>query len=150
MDINIILKNLKKNYYENLQYTLSKNHNANSIHVNFLNKILDTDETNLIETNSTEIEPIESKNNSDNNELYTKPWNKLNPIHKILKIKEFVNNLKNTNDSNKAELKDELSVLVKTKVLTKKEKVNYDEKNGKIISLVSLQYKDGKYIYLQE
>ena len=150
MDINQILKNLKKNYYESLLTSLSKNSNANTIHINFLNKTIDGETISSETVAETATETVESKNNSDNNELYTKPWNKLNPIHKILKIKEFVNNLKNTNDSNKAELKDELSALVKTKVLTKKEKVNYDEKNGKIISLVSLQYKEGKYIYLQE
>ena len=154
MDINQILKNLKKNYYESLLTSLSKNSNANTIHINFLNKTIDGEtvstETAVETAQETATETVESKNSSDNNELYTKPWNKLNPIHKILKIKEFVNNLKNTNDSNKAELKDELSALVKTKVLTKKEKVNYDEKNGKIISLVCLQYKEGKYIYSQE
>ena len=40
--------------------------------------------------------------------------------------------------------------LVKTKILTKKEKVKYDEVNGKIISLTNLQYKNGKYYYCNE
>ena len=80
--------------------------------------------------------------------MYKKPWNKLNPIHKVLKIKEFINNLTNISDDEKDKLKEELIQLVKTKVLYKKEKVNYDENNGKIISLINLQYKNNKYIYL--
>jgi hypothetical protein len=105
---------------------------------------------------NTETETIQNNTKSDdtisigneNNDLYKKPWNKLNPIHKVLKIKEFINNLTNISDNDKDKLKGELIQLVKTKVLYKKEKVNYDENNGKIISLINLQYKNNKYIYL--
>ena len=79
--------------------------------------------------------------------MYKKPWVKLNPVHKILKIKEFVNNLKITSEKDRILLRDELIDLVKLKILTKKEKVNYDEVNGKIISLSDLQYKNEKYFY---
>ena len=82
-------------------------------------------------------------------DLYKKSWQKLNSIHKILKIKEFVNNLKMDSEKDKIKLKDELVGLIKDKVLTNKEKVKHDEVNGKIISLPNLQYKNGKYFYLQ-
>jgi len=52
-------------------------------------------------------------------------------------------------EKDKIKLKDELVSLIKDKVLTKKEKIKYDEVNGKIISLPNLQYKNGKYFYLQ-
>ena len=73
--------------------------------------------------------------------------NKLNQIHKILKMKEFINSLTNINVNEKDKLKENLIELIKNKVLSKKEKINYDETNGKIISLINLQYKDNKYIY---
>ena len=82
--------------------------------------------------------------------LYNKSWSKLNAIHKIIKIKEFVNNIKIDNINDKEKLKDELVDLVKSKILTKKDKITYDEENGKIISIKNLQYKDGKYFYPNE
>ena len=53
-------------------------------------------------------------------------------------------------EKDRVKLKDELVVLIKEKILTKKENVKYDEVNGKIISLPNLQYKNGKYFYLIE
>ena len=97
------------------------------------------------------ITPIEINNHTQffsDEDLYKKPWIKLNPIHKIIKIKEFVNNLKINLEKDRIILRDELIDLVKNKILTKKEKVNYDEVNGKIISLSNLQYKNEKYFYL--
>jgi hypothetical protein len=79
--------------------------------------------------------------------LYKKPWTKLNSIHKILKIKEFVNSLKFNIEEKRNKLKDDLILLVKSKVLTKKDSINYDEINGKIISIKNLEYKNGNYIY---
>ena len=83
----------------------------------------------------------------NDDDLYKKSWSKLNSIHKILKIKEFVNNLKINSEDERTNLKDELTSLIKSKVLTNKDKIKYDEVNGKIISLVNLQYKNGKYFY---
>jgi len=65
-------------------------------------------------------------------------------------MKEFINNLKEISTQDKEMLKEQLCQLIKDKVLSKKEKVNYDMVNGKIISLLDLQYKDNKYIYLSE
>ena len=96
---------------------------------------------------------IESDNHKQifsDDSLYKKSWTKLNAIHKILKIKEFVNNLKINSEKERFQLRDDLIELIKLKVLTKKEKVSYDEINGKIISLVDLQYKNGKYYYLND
>ena len=112
-------------------------------------------ENKLSETN-TEKKDLNSSSETDNHkqifadgDLYKKSWQKLNSIHKILKVKEFVNNLKMNSEKDKIKLKDKLVELIKEKKLTKKENVIYDEINGKIISLPNLQYKDGNYFYLE-
>jgi hypothetical protein len=79
--------------------------------------------------------------------LYKKPWTKLNLIHKKLKIKEFVNELKFTSEDYRNKLRDDLLNLLEIKVLNKKDKIIYDNINGKIISLIDLDYKNGNYYY---
>ena len=143
MDINIIKTKLDIKYYESIISTLDKQNLIVDWIVEHLQQL------QLEHNTETETETTQNNTKSDeNNELYKKPWNKLNPIHKKLKIKEFINNLTNINEKDKDKLKEELIQLVETKVLYKKEKVNYDESNGKIISLINLQYKNNKYIYL--
>lgn len=89
------------------------------------------------------LSTIESPKYNDDY-LYQKPWTKLTPIHKIIKIKEFVNQLL-INDEEAAILKEKLVELVKNKILTKKEAVTYDSVKRKVISITHLQYKNGKY-----
>jgi len=150
MDIEIIINDLEYKYYTNINTTLSKNNveiNWIITHINKLKELVNTDtESNIIKKN----EIIVVNTPDDNNNLYKKSWSKLNAIHKIIKVKEFVNNIIFDNETEREILKDELVNLIKIKVLTKKDKIMYDEENGKIISLKHLQYKDGKYFYLQE
>jgi hypothetical protein len=165
MNIDTIIKNMEIKYYQNIQYTLNKNnleYDWLNKHVEMLNNCIEISD---IEENTTENEikkDIVSGDASNisveetvheqifaDEDLYKKPWTKINAIHKILKIKEFVNNLKISSDQDKTELNDHLVSLVKNKVLSKKEQVKYDEINGKIISLVNLQYTNGKYNFLQ-
>ena len=160
MDINIIKKKLELKYYKSvlsnlvnadLDYQWLESHCA---------KLLDNldQEKEKISESQTEkktetISPVETevhKQIFSDNDLYNKPWTKLNPIHKILKIKEFVNNLKINSEQARAQLRDELIELCKLKVLTKKDQVNYDEVNGKIISINNLQYKNEKYYFYNE
>ena len=144
------LNNLKINYSNNEK--LSETQNS-------INK-LDTQNKNI--DSDYLIYETENKNNSNStsyfdnkgtdyifndNDIYKKSWTKLNNIHKIIKIKEFVNNIKFDNENNRTKLKDELVELIKNKTLTKKNKIKYDEINGKITSLTNLQYKDGNYFY---
>jgi hypothetical protein len=149
MDINNIINKLEQKYFTSLNTTLTKNNLKVAWlnnHIDKLNGIVHSDtESQTVKKNET-IVPI--KNNEEN--LYLKSWSKLNAIHKIIKIKEFVNNIKFENDLAKEKLKEELVDLVKNKILTKKDKIIYDEENGKIISIKNLQYKDGKYFYLNE
>jgi len=100
----------------------------------------------------TNIAIIKSKSNLSLSEssynddyLYKKPWTKLTAIHKIIKIKEFVNQLLIDNENDKQILKDILIEMVKNKTLTKKDDVLYDSNSCKIISITRLQHKNGKY-----
>ena len=149
MDIDIIINKLEHKYFSSLNSSLIKNNSEVewiTKHINKLNGIVNNNtESQLVKKNEN---IILNKNNDEN--LYKKPWSKLNAIHKIIKIKEFVNNIKFENENDKEKLKDELVNLVKTNILTKKDKIIYDSDNGKIISIKNLQYKDEKYFYPNE
>ena len=160
MDINILSNKLEIKYYTSvIRYAQKNNLNFEWLnsHLDNLKKTIITTKMTLTETQTEKVEKVEKIEKTEHTEnhnqifndedLYKKPWTKLNPIHKILKIKEFVNNQKISSEQERTDLKDQLVLLIKSKVLTKKEKVLYDEKEGKIISLVDLQYKDGKYYY---
>lgn len=170
MEINNLKNKLDIRYYKSLkEYSYKNNIDYEWIsqHIDILvngniksiNNVKPFDETfckeNIIEESSN------NKNNSsdtekykqifDDQDLYKKSWNKLNITHKIIKIKEFINNnCKIDNDEDKNKLKDDLTILIKTKILSKKDKVTYDETMGKIINIPNLQYKDGKYYYHHE
>ena len=157
MDINNIIRKLDCRYYESLLYTLNKTSGELEWLENHLqslkenNNITETIHEKKVEKSEDSIEENTNRKQLFSDEdLYKKPWNKLNSIHKILKIKEYVKNLKNISEKNKSELIEQLTGLVKTKVLTKKDKINYDDTNGKIISFINLEYKDNIYVYKVE
>jgi hypothetical protein len=165
MDIEFINKKLEIKYYKSVKQTLQKMDINEVCLINHLEKLCDelSNENKITETitekkkekelvnSSSETEKTENhKQIFADDDLYKKPWPKLNSIHKILKVKEFVNNLKMDSEKDRIKLKDELVCLIKEKILTKKEKVKYDDVNGKIISLPNLQYKNNKYFYLNE
>ena len=139
MDINILKNSLNLKYYENLKNELIKNNLNNDWITDYINTL---QKESVIVIKSPEI-----KIESNDDYLYKKAWNKLNQIHKVLKIKEFVKNLKINTEDESLLLYNELVELVKNKTLTKKESINYDEINGTIISISNLQYKDNKYYY---
>ena len=101
------------------------------------------------EKEDTETENIESSENKEviysEDYLYKKSWNKLSNIHKTIKLKEFVKKLPIKKEEDMKYLIKTMNRMVKKKKLTKKEHVNYDSINGKVISIPNLQYKDGKY-----
>jgi hypothetical protein len=125
MNIDTIINKLEHKYFSSLNITLIKNNSEVgwlTTHINKLNGIInDNTESESVKKNEN---IILTKNNEEN--LYKKPWSKLNSIHKVIKIKEFVNNIKIENDNDKEKLKEELVELVKTNVLTKKDKIIYD------------------------
>lgn len=157
MELEIIKKKLELKYYKSILSDIEEsdpNYIWLKLHCDKLVDRLNFDKEKLSETQTEKKQestsPTETENHKQifsDEDLYKKPWPKLNAVHKILKIKEFVNNLKINSEKERAQLRDELIDLVKLKILSKKEKVNYDETNGKIISLSDLQYKDEKYFY---
>ena len=78
--------------------------------------------------------------------IYKKPWNKLNNIHKIIKLKEFINTLHFDDIEMKKNLQIKLINMIKDKTLTKKADINYNIVNGSIIAIPMLQYINNKYI----
>jgi hypothetical protein len=134
-----LLLNIK--YYKNLINVCNKNNINSSFLENKKNNLIvqnNNDNVSSAEHNITETDIV-----SENIDyLYTKSWNKLNQIHKVIKIKEFINNLE-INEVNKEILKDELIEMSKDK--KKKNKINYDEVKCKIINISSLIFIDGKY-----
>jgi CBS domain containing-hemolysin-like protein len=145
MELNILKNNLNLNYYKNLK----KNCKKFNINEYFLTDIIDNLE-NTLSKNESSVEESEIK--SDNNNViysedyvYKKPWTKLNSVHKIIKIKEFVSKLLIEDKNDKIELINRLKFLVKNKIITKKDKVNYDKLKGRIISIPDLIYKNKKY-----
>jgi hypothetical protein len=143
-NINNLICQLNIDYYETLSIYLLKSNGDNSWLLKYIDNLNKNKNKNInINTNTNTNNESEVLNDDT---LYKKSWNKLNVIHKIIKIKEFVNNIKLDNELDKTNLKNKLIELIHNKNLTKKEKVKYDQINGKIISLIDLQYIDGKYI----
>jgi hypothetical protein len=139
-------ENIKENLYLKYLNNLKTSSNKLSIDTQLLNKkISDLSNTLFSENKSpTIISDVNSETDilSENTDyLFLKPWNKLNQIHKVIKIKEFLNNLE-CQSKEKDFLKEQLIDFVKTK---KKVKFTYDEAKGKIISISALSFANGKY-----
>jgi len=132
-------------YYKNLE-SYAKKHKI-EINLPDYKMIKDTSpettitENNDINDNITETETLYSEDSY----IYKKPWNKLNVIHKKIKMEEFVNNLTIDDLEIKKHLKNQLVLMLKNKKLTKKNEVEYDATNGRIISIPSLKYKNNNY-----
>jgi len=147
-----IKDNLELNYINNLIKTCEKNNINKDILLKILEKknksISDTSETKRmsLDINATKINQDSPLNSFSDDYLYQKPWTKLTAIHKIIKIKEFITSLEIKDEKEKLEIKEKLIELVKNKILTKKDSVIYDPIKAKIISIQSLQFKEGKYI----
>jgi hypothetical protein len=149
-NIHAIEKSLEINYLSNLikaceKYGLKKKY------------ILEEKLIKLSEDSETKILIIKNTSNLNNTEsptsaqytddyLYLKPWVKLTTIHKIIKIKEYINMLLINDEKDKNELKEKLIDMVKNKIITKKDSILYDSTKGKIISIPNLQFINGKYI----
>jgi hypothetical protein len=127
-------QNMTLLYYKNLETHAKKNNIPIKLpHVNLIeNNIKDT-ENDIIAT-ATETETMYSEDF-----VYKKPWNKLNSIHKIIKVKEFINKLDMSDMEMKKHLINQFTTMIKNKQLTKKSDVEYDHISGNIISIPSLK-----------
>lgn len=147
---------LNTKYFKTLKKLLNKQHNNkyDSYFENILSEGLlsesdcNTQSVNQNITNSLSLSITMSdiKINDDNQDdyYYKKPWNKLNIIHKKIKIKEYISNLMLTKHKKKT-LIDNLINLLNNKKLNKKNDVDYDTFNGKIISISILKCKNDEY-----
>jgi hypothetical protein len=137
--------NMKCIYYKNLE-TYAKKHkiDINIPEYKMTKDIKDNDititEQNTITEGITETDTMYTEDF-----VYKKPWNKMNIIHKKIKLEEFVNNLDIDDLEMKKHLKSQFVSMLKNKKLTKKNEVEYDAINGKIISIPSLKYKNNNY-----
>ena len=153
METNIDFTNIEKSlellYLNNLIKACEKN-NINKDQLE--KKIISLSKQKQIDKTLSKTVSNQSLNNAtespqySDDYLYQKPWTKLTAIHKIIKIKEYVNSLLVITESDKLSLKEKLVELDKNKILTKKDSVLYDSTKGKIISIPTLEYKDGKYL----
>lgn len=137
--------NLRIKYLNNLINGCSKS----DIDTSNIKKLLQSLSNQELESYSVTEKLIETEKVSETQHvdyLYLKPWNKLTLIHKIIKIKEFTNNLDIKDTSEKEELKDKLIDLLKSKTI--KNKINYDETKGKVISISQLSFNNGKYLII--
>jgi hypothetical protein len=153
LNMETIEKSLEINYLTNLIKACEKNGLNKDLLEKKISLILEESETkaNIIKNSNSSLSLNSSESPSTdqyNDEyLYLKLWTKLSAIHKIIKIKEYVNMLLIANDKDKDELKEKLIDMVKNKTITKKDTVLYDSIKGKIISIPNLQFLNGKYTF---
>jgi len=142
-NLETIQSNLKIKYINNLINGCNKSNIDTTELSTYLDKltIQQTDAYTVTEKN---VETEKETEKSSIEYLYLKPWTKLTIIHKIIKIKEFVNNLDINNDTEKEELKDNLIELIKNKKT--KNKINYDATKGQVLSISELSFENGKYV----
>ena len=145
------IKNLLEiNYLSNLIKSCEKNGlNKKYILEEKLLKLSQNSEiknTNIITSNISNTESPTTSTQYTDDYLYLKPWVKLNTIHKIIKIKEYINMLLINDEKDKNQLKEKLINMIKNKIITKKDSILYDSTKGKIISIPNLQFINGKYI----
>lgn len=143
--------NLNIKYLNNLVIACNKiNLNSDNIKNKLLtlnNELSENIDNYTISEKNEETEKTITEN-SKMNYLYLKSWSKLNQIHKVIKIKEFINQLEINNNSEKEKLKDDLIDQIKNKDKKNKVKINYDDTKGKIISISNLSFENNKYILL--
>ena len=135
MEFNNIITDFKNIYYSNLLFAANKeNIDPELIKVlhnekESINKELDKEQVdnnlNLSESNATE----------SNNFLYQKPWTKLNLIHKVIKIKEYLVSMGVDDSETRNNMKDDIITMIKDK----KTKINYDSKSLKILEITGLK-----------
>ena len=145
---------------KHLQELIKKlNSDNNDFHIKDLQKIV-----KILKERSTQqndYQQLSPSKNVDNNKInsnklfdnidqymFNKPWNRLPEVHKLMKIKEYVNkSLIIYENEKKEKLINQMFTAVKQKKLTRKGSVNYDSINCRIISIPDLKYNKAKEVY---
>jgi len=149
-DFKILENQMEMTYINNLIKMCEKNNINKDTLIEKIKKLQQgknqsNESSDTVDTVDVVSESQSSIKQYDDNYLYQKQWAKMAPIHKIIKIKEFINSLQINDSNQKQQLKDKLIEMVKNKTLTKKNSVEYDSINAKIISIPILQFKDEQY-----
>ena len=152
-DFKILENQMEMTYINNLIKMCEKNNINKDMLIEKIKKLQQgknqsnesSDTVDTVDTIDAVSESHSSIKQYDDNYLYQKQWAKMAPIHKIIKIKEFINSLQINDSNQKQQLKDKLIEMVKNKTLTKKNSVEYDSINAKIINIPILQFKDEHY-----
>ena len=144
MNIDNINTYMNIKYYNDLVIYLEKNNIDNNWLKNHYQNLYNNN--NNSSKSSSESDTMKNINLDG---LYNKIWSKLNIIHKIIKIKEFLNSLNIKKSEDKEILINEIILLLKTKKIKNKD-IIYDENNCKIISIPNLQYDNNKFYYIQK
>ncbi|ADO67238.1 hypothetical protein crov205 [Cafeteria roenbergensis virus] len=128
MNCHSIKKELEIQRINNLISISNYKNNELQIYLSALNKNDETEYSNTETFKNSEIIP------NDISTLFKKPWNKLHTIHQIIKVKEYCQKINNINKK-----ASEMETILIQKIKTRKLKlVNYDEENGRILSINDL------------
>lgn len=148
-EFDIIKNKLKIKKFSNELKNISDDHPIRAQHIQTILDELETFDDEAVDTeNKMEIKHVYDEITKL---MFQKPWNKLPEIHKILKVKEFVNQLIQLNDKKsqkkKKKLLEKLVNGIRKRELTKKNTVEYDSKNACIIKINKLEYNEEKKVY---
>ena len=145
MELLKIKNNIDNHYYSEILKVFKKHKKNTDFIVSKLNKIKNDEESITESEISEKINSEPKKVIYSEDYHYKKSWNKLSLVHKNIKAKEFVSKLMIKNNDDKKKLEKTIIKLIKEKKLTKKDKVNYDSVNGRIISIPDLIHVNGHY-----
>lgn len=129
--INEINNRIIKNFINESNYKKSELENYKTD----INKFIMSITENQTEKLKTESESEIMK--QDLSKYFKKPWDKLNNVHKIVKIKEFIESL-NFSKSNRVKIERELIKKLDSKKINKND-IIYDEELGRISTINNIK-----------
>lgn len=137
MNLESYINNHELFYYKNLLKADIDSETKESIKKKIKKLIESINITNdsIVEEKNSELE---TKLSETEEGYFYKPWNKMTTVHKIIKMKEFVNNM-DVNNEMKNKLITYLKIALKDKKITKNDQVIYNVNQAKIISIPKLK-----------
>mgnify|MGYP006138871799 CR=1 FL=1 len=143
MDLTFYQNTMNKIYFTNIKNNTSNkeiiskvNCSISNITLNILNVTDSIDEKKMSE--------IDDKLSETDEGYFYKPWNKMSAVHKIIKIKQFVNNM-NIENNQKSKLITYLKTALKKKIISKNDQVIYNISKAKIVSIPKLELKNNSF-----
>ena len=146
-----IKKRIEIKYVQEIIKQLS--HDGSNYHLTSLQNIVknlknDIEERKIISNNNKKKEKTNNIFDNLDQYMFNKPWNRLPEVHKLIKMKEYINKSLIIYDNEKKNiLIKKVFAAVKQKKLTRKGSVNYDQVKGRIVAIPSLKYDKNKEEY---